>query len=208
MEMIWGHVDTVSSVMEAPGDKMATTHAEPPIKVPYPSAPRRGKHGKPAAMVKFGSASVPVYRCVSGGRVRFAISHYRDGKRLRQFFTTLEAAKKEALFVAQRIQSGMTAARTAPKGKGIDIIEVALATGETIGMLSKAMLEYSSATGLGFIARDAANILQAEAIVLGGGDDFAALLRACLVTLHHHLIMDGGNDAGGLRQRSHPLRQK
>jgi len=62
----------------------------------------------------------------------------------------------------------MTAARTAPKGKGIDIIEVALATGETIGLLSKAMLEYSSATGLGFIARDAANILQAEAIVLVG----------------------------------------
>jgi len=105
--MLWGQVDTVSSVMEAPGDKMATTHAEPPIKVPYPSAPKRGKHGKPAATVKFGSASVPVYRCDSGGRGRFAISHYRDGKRLRQFFTTLEAAKKEAQFVAQRIQSGM-----------------------------------------------------------------------------------------------------
>jgi len=50
---------------------------------------------------------VPVYRFDSGGRVRFAISHYRDGKRLRQFFTILEAAKMEALFVAQRIQSGM-----------------------------------------------------------------------------------------------------
>ena len=62
----------------------------------------------------------------------------------------------------------MTAARTAPKGKGIDIIEVALATGETIGMLSKAMLEYSGKTGLGFIARDALNILHAEAIVLVG----------------------------------------
>jgi len=62
----------------------------------------------------------------------------------------------------------MTAARTAPKGKGIDIIEVMLATGETIGMLSKAMLEYAGKTGLGFIARDAANILHAEAIVLIG----------------------------------------
>ena len=62
----------------------------------------------------------------------------------------------------------MTAARTAPKGKGIDIIEVMLVAGETIGTLSKAMLEYSEQTGFGFIARDALNILQAEAIVLIG----------------------------------------
>jgi len=108
-----GEIDTISGVMEAPGDKMATTHADlsnPANPVLYPPAPKRGKHGKhgkPAAMIKFGSASVPVYRCDSGGRVRFAISHYRDGKRLRQFFTILEAAKMEALFVAQRIQSGM-----------------------------------------------------------------------------------------------------
>jgi uncharacterized ferredoxin-like protein len=32
----------------------------------------------------------------------------------------------------------MTAARTAPKGKGIDIIEVAIATDETIVQLSQA----------------------------------------------------------------------
>jgi uncharacterized ferredoxin-like protein len=62
----------------------------------------------------------------------------------------------------------MTAARTAPKAKGIDIIEVMLATGETIGWLSNAMLEYSEKTGMGFIARDARNILQAEAILLIG----------------------------------------
>ena len=62
----------------------------------------------------------------------------------------------------------MTAARTAPKGKGIDVLEVALATGDTIAILSKAMLEYSEKTGLGFIARDALNILHAEAIVLVG----------------------------------------
>ncbi|MCX6873224.1 MAG: hypothetical protein NTW21_05365 [Verrucomicrobia bacterium] len=86
---------------------MATTHAEPSATVPRKPVPMLGKHGKPAAMVRFGSASVPVYRCGSGGRVRFAISHYRDGKRLRQFFPTLEAAKKEAQLVAQRIQAGM-----------------------------------------------------------------------------------------------------
>lgn len=62
----------------------------------------------------------------------------------------------------------MTAARTAPKGKGYDIIEVALVTGDSIQELSKAMLEYSSKTGLMFITRDAGNILYAEAIVLIG----------------------------------------
>jgi integrase len=93
--------------MEDPGDKMATTQEAPTSTALNPPAPKRGKHGKPVAMAKFGSASVPVYRCNSGGRIRFAISHYRDGKRLRQFFTTLEAAKKEAQFVAQRIQAGM-----------------------------------------------------------------------------------------------------
>ena len=62
----------------------------------------------------------------------------------------------------------MTAARTAPKGKGFDIIEVAMATGETIKQLSDAMLKYSEKTGLKFITRDAENILHAEAIVLIG----------------------------------------
>ncbi len=71
----------------------------------------KGSKGKkrpgPVAVVKFGSSSLPVYQSDSGGRVRFCIAYYRDGKRLRQVFTTLEAAKKEALLVAQRIQSGM-----------------------------------------------------------------------------------------------------
>jgi uncharacterized ferredoxin-like protein len=62
----------------------------------------------------------------------------------------------------------MTAARTAPKGKGFDIIEVAIVTGETIELLSKAMLEYSAKTGFKFILRDAENILHAEAIILIG----------------------------------------
>ena len=62
----------------------------------------------------------------------------------------------------------MTAARTAPKGKGFDIIEVLLATGETIELLSKEMLKYSEKTGLKFILRDAENILHSEVIVLIG----------------------------------------
>ena len=62
----------------------------------------------------------------------------------------------------------MTAARTAPKGKGIDIIEILLLTGESIEELSGFMLEYSAKTGMKFIIRDANNILQAEAVILIG----------------------------------------
>ncbi|MEX1049353.1 MAG: hypothetical protein WED15_07485 [Akkermansiaceae bacterium] len=35
------------------------------------------------------------------------MSFYRDGRRMRKMFNNLEEAKKEALFAAQRIQSGM-----------------------------------------------------------------------------------------------------
>jgi uncharacterized ferredoxin-like protein len=62
----------------------------------------------------------------------------------------------------------MTAARTAPKGKGIDLIEVITITGDTIVQLSKNMIEYSEKTGMKFITRDANNILQAEAVLLIG----------------------------------------
>ena len=61
----------------------------------------------PIATVRFGSATVPVYRSESNGRIRFIVCSDRDGKRLRKIFNSLEAAKKEAQFVAQRIQVGM-----------------------------------------------------------------------------------------------------
>ena len=62
----------------------------------------------------------------------------------------------------------MTAARTAPKGKGFDIIEVAMVYGETIQEISEKMLQYSQETGLKFVTRDAENILQSEVIILIG----------------------------------------
>ncbi len=85
---------------------MATTRGAHPGPAGSKASKQRPK-GKPVATVKFGSASVPVYRCQSGKRVRFVISHYRDGRRLRRFFGTLDAARNEARLVAQRIQSGM-----------------------------------------------------------------------------------------------------
>ena len=101
-------VDAPPPAMNHPGDNLATTQ-EPALSTPDPTsrASKRKPKGKPVAVVGFGSAKVPVYRCASGGRVRFAISYHRDGQRLRQFFGDLATAKKEALLVAQRIQSGM-----------------------------------------------------------------------------------------------------
>ena len=93
-------VDGGSSLMNEAGDKMATNRGE--------SLPKgRRKKARPFLKVKAGSAVVPIYRTEGKGRVRFTLSFYRDGRRMRKMFNDLESAKKEALFVAQRIQSGM-----------------------------------------------------------------------------------------------------
>lgn len=62
----------------------------------------------------------------------------------------------------------MTAARTAPKAKGMDIVEVAVVEGEDIKRLSDRMREMFDSNGLHFFLRDADNILSAECIVLVG----------------------------------------
>ena len=93
-------VDMPTSGMFEAGDKMATNRGDSPPKV-------RSKKAGPYFKVKAGSAVVPIYRTAGKGRVRYTLSFYRDGRRMRKMFTDLEDAKKEALFVAQRIQSGM-----------------------------------------------------------------------------------------------------
>lgn len=62
----------------------------------------------------------------------------------------------------------MTAARTAPKGKGIDVIETAIVTGKEIQQLSDKMKAMFEENGMKFFLRDADNILSAECIVLIG----------------------------------------
>lgn len=62
----------------------------------------------------------------------------------------------------------MIAARTAPKGKGIDIIEAAVITEEEITILSDRLKEMYKTNGYDFFLRDAESILHAEAIVLIG----------------------------------------
>ena len=62
----------------------------------------------------------------------------------------------------------MTAARTDPKGKGIDIIETAVVTGKEIQLLSDTLKVMFEEMGMKFFLRDADNILQAECILLIG----------------------------------------
>ena len=62
----------------------------------------------------------------------------------------------------------MVAARTAPKGKGIDIIEIAVVSGEDIKVLSDKMIAMYEEHGMKFFLRDADNILSAECIILLG----------------------------------------
>ena len=62
----------------------------------------------------------------------------------------------------------MAAARTAPKAKGRDLVEIAMVTDEDIERLSQSMLELSAESGLKFLLRDAGNIMQAQAVILIG----------------------------------------
>ncbi len=65
----------------------------------------------------------------------------------------------------------MMAARTAPKGKGVDIIEICTITGDEIRQLSQVMHQIGEETDFKFFLRDSENILQAEAVVLIGTRD-------------------------------------
>jgi hypothetical protein len=89
--------------MDEAGDKMVTNCTG----TPNINARKGGKNGGACARVEFGSATVPIYRSQSKGRTRYFVCYHRDGKRLRQTFADLAAAKKEAQLVAQRIQAGM-----------------------------------------------------------------------------------------------------
>ena len=70
--------------------------------------------------------------------------------------------------VMEAVGMMMTAARTAPKGKGIDIIEIAVVEGNDIQILSAKTHDLGVQKGWKFFLRDAENILSAEAVVLIG----------------------------------------
>ena len=74
--------------------------------------------------------------------------------------------RKEA--VCEAAKQIMMAARTAPKGKGIDIIEIATVTGDDLLALAHRMREESEKRDMKFFLRDAGNIEQADAVILIG----------------------------------------
>lgn len=68
----------------------------------------------------------------------------------------------------------MTAARTAPKGKGVDIIEIAMVDGDEDKERVASMMErISEQMGLKFFLRDAINIRQSELVVFIGTHSLA-----------------------------------
>ena len=67
----------------------------------------------------------------------------------------------------------MTSARTAPKGKGVDVIEIALITDDDIRRLSEEMIAIHEENAFMFFLRDADNILNAECILLIGTREHA-----------------------------------
>ena len=76
-----------------------------------------------------------------------------------------ESRHEHVLHVARQM---MTAARTAPKGKGIDIVEIAMLTDDDLTVLSEKMVEMAEELGMKFFLRDAENILNAECVLLIG----------------------------------------
>ena len=75
--------------------------------------------------------------------------------------------------VLEAAKQMMTAARTAPKAKGVDIIEIALVTDDDIVTLSNELRQIGENLGRGGLLRDSDNILSAEAIVLIGSREEA-----------------------------------
>ncbi len=76
-----------------------------------------------------------------------------------------DSRHEQTLMAARQI---MTAARTAPKGKGIDIIEVALIEGDDLQTLASKMVEMVETDGRKFFLRDAENVLQSECVIIIG----------------------------------------
>ena len=58
--------------------------------------------------------------------------------------TERETRHEQVLHIAQQM---MTAARTAPKGKGVDVIEIAMVTDEDIQKLSNEMITIHGENG-------------------------------------------------------------
>ena len=91
--------------------------------------------------------------------------------------------KQETAFRAEavvRVAEEMAlAARTAPKGRGLDLLEIAVLTGEDIQRLAAKMKEIGDRETHQTFLRDSENIKSAQAIVLIGTKTKVVGLRCC-----------------------------
>ena len=65
--------------------------------------PAKGPH----SIVKHGSVTVPIYEGTTGGKVRYTLAYYHNGRRRRRMFTDIDTAKKEAKLAAEKIPRGL-----------------------------------------------------------------------------------------------------
>ncbi len=87
---------------------------------------------------------------------------------------------------AFRIASDMMlAARTAPKGRGKDALEMAIISGDDLMVLAKEMRKIAAETNTAFFARDAENIEKAQLCVLIGTRIEALGLSNCGLCGHN-----------------------
>lgn len=80
--------------------------------------------------------------------------------------TNEKQARVESVLAVGRMM--MTAARTAPKAKGVDIQQIVMVSGEDLHRLAVKMRELSAEFGMKFFLRDADNVEQSQAVVLVG----------------------------------------
>lgn len=71
------------------------------------------------------------------------------------------------------------AAKTAPKGRGVDLIEIILITGKEIEILSEEMKKIANEKGVSFFSRDADNIRNAPAVLIFGSAVKPLGLKLC-----------------------------
>lgn len=80
---------------------------------------------------------------------------------------TKETESREE-YLAQVGRAMMASARTAPKGCGVDNLEIAMVTGSKLRKLADHMRETGEKSGRAFFSRDAENVENSQAVVLIG----------------------------------------
>lgn len=73
--------------------------------------------------------------------------------------------EKQAMDIAEKM---MVAARTAPKGKGVDILECAVVDGSDKQRLADEMRAIAEEKGFKFFLRDALNVEASQCVVVVG----------------------------------------